>query len=334
MTKWITNPKKIDTSYIESEVNLGYFIIVQFDEINYNDKILQSLNELAGKLNSNFQIRFYGHDKQTLDCKTLLKINHVKNLSINCLKKVKNLTHLSKLSQLEKLIIGIDEFNETEVLNYDNLKNLVELNINTLKIKNLNLDYLKKYTKLKLLAISGNHKNIESIGTIESLETLNLSSIPHKISFEFVNKLKKLKHLHISFGSRDNIDELTIESLETLTILWVKNLNSLTNLSRFKNLKYFNIENQAKIESIEFNTKMKSLTKLGINNCKGMSKLDLHNLVALKTLIISRSLKLNFENIINQKLPSTLKHINVYTGRKNLDKEIKNKIKQLGYTTT
>ncbi|WP_452227743.1 hypothetical protein [Lacinutrix sp. MEBiC02404] len=334
MIKRLTNPENIDKSFIESEIESGNNVIIQFDEITYNDGILSDLNILAKKLDRNFEIRFYGHDKKTFDCKTLLKVNNVKNLSINCLKKVKNLNELSKLEHLEKLIIGIDDFKETEILNSDNFKSIQELNLATSKTKNLNLEYLKEYTNLTSLGISGNFKNTESIGQIENLGTLYLSGTNHKIKFDFVNQLKNLKELYLSFGSRENIDEIIGENLESLTILWIKNLNTL-NISRFKKLKYLQVENQAQIESIEFNSRMNSLSKLKIINCKGLLKMEgLKELNSLKTLIISRSLKLEYENIINQELPKSLEHFNFYTARKAFDTEIKDRIRSLGYKTT
>jgi len=334
-TKWITNPENIDKPHILSEVNSGNFIIIQFDEIIYSDKTLSDLNDLARILNYNLQIRFYGHDKQTFDCVTLLKVNNVKNLSINCLKKVKNLNNLSKLEHLEKLIIGIDDFKETEILNSDNLKSLIELNLDKNNNKSFNLEYLKTFNKLKSLAISGNFKNTESIGKVENLETLYLGSISNKISLGFVNQLKKLTELHISFGSRENIDEIIGENLEVLTILWIKKLKSIDNLSRFKNLKSLEIKNQAQIKVVDFNDKMNYLEKLSINNCKNIDNLTgLKNLTSLKTLGILRSPKLSFDNIVDRNLPSTLEHFNFYSERKTYDKEIKERIRNLGYKTT
>ena len=331
--KRITNPETIDKNFIESEVELGNNVIVQFDEITYTDEMLFDLNGLASELDNNLQIRFYGHSNKIFDCKTLLKVNNVKSLSINCFKKVKNLNRLSELKSLEKLIVGIDDFKEIEILNSDNLKSIVELSLGD--TKNLNLEYLKEYKKLNWLGISGQFKNLESIGKIENLETLYLSSISKKEPLDFVNQLKKLKNLHISLGSRENIDEINGEQLETLKLLWIKNLQSFNNISRFKNLKYLQVENQRNIETIKFDSEMKSLSRLGIINCKGLIKLEgLEHLKVLKTLVITRSLKLEFDNIINQKLSATVEHFNFITERKPLDKEIKEKIRSLGYRTT
>ncbi|QCX38640.1 hypothetical protein FF125_09425 [Aureibaculum algae] len=331
--KWVTNPETIDKHFIASEVELGNNVIVQFDDSTYTYEMLFDLNGLASELNNNLQIRFYGHSNKIFDCKTLLKVKNVKSLSINCFKKVKNLNQLSELERLEKLIIGIEDFKEIEILNSDNLKSIVELNLGD--TKNLNLEHLKGYKKLNWLGISGQFKNLESIGKIENLETLHLSSISKKEPLDFVNQLKKLKNLHISLGSRENIDEINGEQLETLKLLWIKNLQSLHNISRFENLKYLQVENQRNIETIEFDSEMKSLSRLGIINCKGLIKLKgLEHLKVLNTLVITRSLKLEFDNIINQKLSATLKHFNFVTERKPLDKEIKEKIRSLGYSTT
>ena len=333
--KWITNPVTIDKELITSEVESGKNIIVQFDDTIYTDEILSNLNTLALELDTNLEIRFYGHDKNTFDCATLLKVDNVKSLSINCLKKVKNLGELSKLKQLEKLIFGIEEFKETEILNSENLKSIRNLSIATKKTKNLNLEHLKGYEKLESLSISGPFKNIAFIGKVKQLTTLYLSSISGKVPLDFVNQLNNLKHLHISLGSRENIDEINGGNIETLKLLWIKNLNSLDNINRFKHLTYLQVENQAQITTIKFDSEMKSLTRLGIINCKVLTKLDgLKYLINLKMLVITRSLKLEFQSVINQELASSIEHFNFVTERKGLDKDIKEKIRSLGYKTT
>lgn len=333
--KTITNPEKIDKCFIETEIDLGNNVIVQFEEITYDDEMLSELNILAKKLDRNFQIRFYGHDKKTLDCKTLLKVDNVKNLSINCLKKVKNFKELTKLENLEKLIIGIDDFKEVEILNSKNFKTIVELNLASSKNNGLNLEHLKNFKNLTYLGVSGSFKNTDSIGELTSLKTLYLSSISSKISLEFVNHINSLKHLYITLGNRESIDEINGENLETLKLLWIRNLKSLNNISRFKNLKYLQVENQSQIKTIEFDKEMESLERLGIINCKGLNNLiGVNNLVSLKMLVITRSPKLEFENIVNQKLPSTIELFNFITERKKIDKEIKEKIRALGYKTT
>ncbi|WP_324027647.1 hypothetical protein QSV08_06770 [Maribacter sp. BPC-D8] len=333
--KWITNPVTIDKEFITTEVASGNNVIVQFDDTIYTDEILSDLNTLALELDTNLEIRFYGHDKNTFDCATLLKVDNVKSLSINCLKKVKNLGELSKLKQLEKFTFGIEEFKETEILNSENLKSIRDLSIATKKTKNLNLEYLKGYDKLVSLSVSGPFKNIAAIGEAKELTTLRLSSISGKVPLDFVNQLNNLKLLHISLGSRDNIDEINGGNIETLKLLWIKNLTSLDNIHRFKHLTYLQVENQAQITTITFNSEMKSLTRLGIINCKGLTTLDgLKNLTSLKMLVITRSLKLDFESVINQELSSSIEHFNFVTERKGLDKNIKEKIRSLGYKTT
>ena len=80
--KWITNPITIDKEFITTEVASGKNVIIQFDDTIYTDEILSDLNTLALELDTNLEIRFYGHDKNTFDCATLLKVDNVKSLSI------------------------------------------------------------------------------------------------------------------------------------------------------------------------------------------------------------------------------------------------------------
>lgn len=328
----IINPTELNIIEIKNKIlTEENEIIIQFDEDVYSDEILSEINNLASSLNKNLVVRFYGH-KKGFDCKVLLKIDKVKNLSIDCLEKVRNSQALSKLKYLKVLRFGVETFKETEILKFDNLKKIEELNLyNNYK---LNLEYLKEYSNLKTLMLSGKFANINSVSSLNSLETLFLNSINKNIDFKFVNKLENLKKLHIGFGSRENINEITNQNIEDLTILRVRGLNTLSNVSHFRKLKKLEIRDQAQVLEIIFDVEMKDLKMLSINNCKKIQKIEgFDKLNNLKIIGLLRLPKIKFDYFISQKLPKTLEHINFYTETKQ-DKEIKEKIRELGYKTS
>jgi len=203
----INNPKEINFEYIDSELRDGKDVIVQFSDLTFSDAILSQLDKLCDKYDSNFGVRFYGNYSGSFDFKTLLKIPHVKYLSVDCMINAHNILVISELQYLKKLSLGVFELKETEILNLSNLKKLKELILTDTKTKALNLDYLRDYKNLKLLIICGHTKNIDAVGEIVGLEFLSLNSVK-RVSISFVNKLINLKTLKLILGSRNNINEL------------------------------------------------------------------------------------------------------------------------------
>lgn len=330
--KRITNPTKLNFEEIRNKVLIEkYKVIIQFDEEVYTQTILDEINELAESLNENFEIRFYGH-KKGFDGNTFLSLDKVKNISIDCMQNIKNSKALSQLQDLKVLRFGVEDFKEKEFLQYDNFTKLEELNVyNTY---NLNLEHIVKYHNLKSLYVIGKFKNIQQIGTLKTLQNLHLGSINKNTSFQFVNGLDDLKKLSIWFGSRENINEITNKNIEELSIMRVRGLNNLDNICRFINLKELIVEDQAQLSEITFNEQMENLKLLSINNCKKIESIKgFGNLINLKIIGLLRLPKIKFEDFIVETLPKTLEHINFYTETKQ-DKQIKEKIIQLGYKTS
>lgn len=203
----IDNPAYIDKDFIETELNLGKEVILQFVDRSYTDKILADINGLCLTHDENLCIRFYGHYSEPFDCKILQKIPDVKCLYIDCMISANNLQQVKELLNLRSLCLGIFEIEDPEILSASNLKNLTELIIDTTKTKAFNLGHLSCLKKLKSLRISGHTKNIDAIGDLSELETLTLYAIK-KVPLHFINQLKQLKKLEILLGGRDNLNEI------------------------------------------------------------------------------------------------------------------------------
>ncbi|SDZ58444.1 hypothetical protein SAMN05444397_109189 [Flavobacterium aquidurense] len=327
----IDNPKTIDFDYIDKELNEGKHVIVQFSENVYSDENLYILNKLCAKYDVNFGIRFYGHYSSTFDFKTILKIPEVICLYLDCLLEADNIIALNSLHRLQKLSLGVYELKETEILNYENLKELTELILTETKTQALNLDYLKDYKNLKYLIIGGHTKNIQALGNLIDLEYLSLNSIK-KTSVEFINNLKNLKTLKFILGGRENIDEINDNQIEHLEVVWVRGFNDISNIGKFKKLKFLLLEDNIKLEKVEFNTEMPMLKILSISNCKSLSSLKgVDNLSSLERIGIYQT-NINFETFIEQDLPTNLKAIRFYTSKNKLNEQIKIRLKSKGYT--
>ena len=328
----IDNPTNFDLDYIDKELKDGKHLIVQFSEKTYTDEKLFTLNRLCEKYDKSFGVRFYGHYSNTFDCTILLKIPEVKCLYVDCLLNADNLSALTELYKLQKLSLGVYELKETEILNSKNLKQLTELILTETKSKAFNLEYLNEYSNLKYLILGGHTKNISAIGNVQTLEYLSLNSIK-KTSLEFVNKLKELKTLNIILGGRENIHEIDDSAIEHLKIVWVRGFNDISNIIKFKKLKSLILEDNIKLEKIDFDKEMPFLKTLKIANCKTLNSLTgLRNLTSLDRIGIYQT-NIDFDTFIKQDLPASLKAVRFYTSKNKLKNDaIKIRIKAKGYT--
>lgn len=323
----IQNPKSIEIDKIEKDLENGNIVIMQFSNTGYTDEMLSILNELCLKYDENFGIRFYGFH---FDCKTLLKIQNIKNLSVDCMLKVDNIDIIAKLDSLLCLSLGVYELSEVEILKSENLKQLKSLSLSETKTKALNLQYLSDFKELEKLFIWGHVKNIESIGQLSKLDFLTLHAIK-KVNVSFINNLKKLRTLRFIMGSRENINEIEENEIENLEITWVRGFSEFDNISKFKKLKTLIMENDTHLSQISFNEKFNQLKSIVIINCKMLNSIDgLENLPELETIRIYKT-AINFETIINQKLSSKLQKFQFYTGKAKIDKNIQMQIIEKGY---
>jgi protein phosphatase 1 regulatory subunit 7 len=327
----INDPETIDLEYIDKELRNTKHVIVQFSKPIYSEKQISQLDNLCATYDDNFGVRFYGHYSTSFDFKILRKIPNVRCLYVDCLTYANNIQVLTELTQLKKLSLGVFELTDYEILKSENLQKLTELILTETRSKALNLDYLRYYKDLKFLIIGEHTKNIEAIGELSNLEYLSFNSIK-KTPVPFVNKLKNLKTLKFILGGRENILEIEDNEIETLEIVWVRGFNNISNISNFKNLRNLLIEDNIQLPKIQFDKLLPNLEDVKILNCK-----TLHTLTGLEYLTSLRQLRiyktnLDFENVLNQKLPATLKTFAFYTTKKKVDENIKMILKERGFS--
>ncbi len=327
----ITDQTTLHLAEINSDIEDGKHVIVQFSDKLYDGKILSTINLLCKKYDKKFGVRFYSHYKTGFDCAVLQHLPDVKCLYIDCLSTAENITEIKNLKYLRRFSLGVFEFSETEILAYDNLKNLEDLLITPIKSGSINLEYLKEYKNLKYLWLGKHSKNIYTVGEISSLEKLQLTSI-NPVPLLFINNLKRLKELTFLLGGRENINEIKENEIERLSILRVRGLCGLNNISNFKKLKNLIIEDQIKLDELLFDKELPDLERLIIINCKNLSVLgNLQNLHGLKDLRIFRT-AICFDDLLKVGLPASLENFRFVTGKKKIDDGIAIKITGLGYS--
>jgi len=325
----VQDPEVIDEHLINEKLRNGYEVRVQFSKPIYTEKILAQLDALALANSSKFTIRIYSNDRKEIDGEFLDHIPNVKALAIGCAERVKDIKKLQQLNFLEELTMDISDLEDLDILSYDNLKKVSKLSISDTRSKALNLEYLKDYNNLSYLLLAGHTKNINSISNLKQLETLSLNSIS-KVPLDFINHLKSLKTLRIILGGRDNINEIAENTIENLDIIWVRGFNDLSALKNFKSLKNFLIQDEIKLQEIQF-PKLDNLEDVKILNCKTLQKIGgLEQLVSLTNLRIAGT-AIDFEDFSDSKFPENLKTLAFYTWKSKQDKINRSRLDELGF---
>jgi len=112
----ITDPKSIDTNLVQGIFDSGQIPTIQFSAPTYSVKILEEIDDLCCLYQDKIEIRFFDHYQSEFDARILARIPNVVLLSIDCLRKIKNLEQISNLKKISRLNFGVFEFDQKEVL--------------------------------------------------------------------------------------------------------------------------------------------------------------------------------------------------------------------------
>ncbi|MEK5478672.1 hypothetical protein NYE70_17300 [Paenibacillus sp. FSL R5-0407] len=326
----INDPATLDRAQIKQDLLEGNQVIVQFSHPDfYSGSILEEVDELCASLDENFGVRFYGHYSLSFDGRTLLRIPHVKMLNLDSLVQAHHTETLATLEHLTILHVGIYELENSDILGYDSLRSLRDLVIMSDK-KMLNLQYLSGFSRLENLHVGGKVKNLDAIGDLENLNYLALHSIS-KLPLHFVNRLKKLKYLRLLLGGRENIQEIEENEIGDLEICRIRGFHDLSNITNFRALTRLRIEDQVRLQEIDFEREMEELEEITISNCKGLTTLSgMERLPSLRKLRISGT-AVDFDSFIRQKLPGSLSEVEFMTFKSKADQEIQDSLLKLGF---
>jgi protein phosphatase 1 regulatory subunit 7 len=323
-----SDPAALDREQMENELRNGSHVILQFSHPSHYATLLQDVDEICAQWDESFCVRFYGHYFSSFDCNTVLQLPNVKTLYLDCLTEAHNTEALSRLENLYDLNLNIYELKDSEILRTENLQSLRRLGIASEK-KTVNLEYLKSYSHLKTLSVSGKVKSLDTIGSLNNLEFLALHSIS-KLPINFINNLSKLRTLKFLLGGRENILEIEENEIETLEIVRVRGFNDIQNITKFRKLRKLVIEDQVQLNSIILNEVLEELEEVVILNCKGLASLaGLDKLPSLHTLRIYKT-SIDFDSFIRQKLPDSLSSLHFKTSKKKVDQEIQKTLIEMG----
>ncbi len=242
-------------------------LVIQFSRsAAYEPRILQQLNNLCRKMPESLQVRFYGHYDASFDAATLRYLPDVTNLSLDCLRTIRNEHEISKLSQLTHFGFGVFEFDRPSFLETLDLERLKSLFLSENRKRNFDLSSLASCLSLKELYLEGHWKGVGHIADLPDLSHVTLRAFAKARGLGFLGKLAKLSNLTLVLGGREETLEFANHSLQTLQILRVRGLRSLGDLSRFPILRHLRIEDQLQLERLDLTAA--NLERLMLFNCK------------------------------------------------------------------
>jgi len=325
------DPTEVDEDQVAALLANGDVPIIQFSEPPARLAILSEIDALCRKFGDRLEVRFYGFYGQSFDAGLLASLPHVQWLSVDCLERAESLEPLSQLSHLGKLSFGVFRLDAPDILSRINLGQIKELRLGETAKNNIDLTPLAHCAQLSRLTLSSHTKGINSLGKLSGLTELTLRSIPNKQSLAFVGQISGLKKLSVMLGGRSDLNEISHPELTELEVVWVRGFEDTGDFGRFPSLEWLRIENQLRLTAIDFDGGSPRLKKLGLFNCKKLTRLGkLSKLTALEELRVAVT-ALDFETLVAAGLPSSLRHIGFWTGKTKSTDLIHKRLVELGY---
>jgi hypothetical protein len=331
MSKYIrvTNPTGSELDQIANSLQIEEIVVVQFSQGPYDPQVLCRIEQLCSTFDARFTVRFYGHYAAPFDARVLLQIPSVKSLSVDCLSSISNFESLMQLENLERLAVGVFRFDQREFLSWRNLHRLRYLCLGDSSKDSINLESLVNFSELEELLISGQNKGIQVVGTLAKLKSLMLST-SYKGGLQFLNGLRRLCKLRFILGGRSDLAGLETTSVEELEILRVRGFEADNFLLGVPNLRTLRIEDQIRLNRVNFPDCVDSLVDVSIINCKGLTEIcGLMGLKSLQRLLLSGT-AIDPEAILAGELPPTLRELHVHTGKPSIDRNTEKRISSKG----
>ncbi len=229
----VQNPSSLDAVEVQAALDRHNRLTIQFsDPKAYHAAVFSALDDICQIHDDRLEVRFYGHYGSVFDMRTILRMPHVKRLSVDCLMHADHFEALTDLGNLQWLNFGVFELDKPDILGQLNLSRLRGLTLGDTRKSNIDLAPLAAMTDLRDLFIGGHARRIEAIGHLQALKRLSLNA-GNKVSLDFVNNLSELKHLKFILGGREDIAEVDGKGIECLEIVRVRGFSRFDHLPQW-----------------------------------------------------------------------------------------------------
>lgn len=301
---------------------------IQFvDPIN-NVEVFKNIESIVLKEKPNIELRAFGHYGKVCDLKFLQYVPSLRKFSADCIMDINNIEYVEELQKLEELSIGI--YNLTDF----NFLNKVTPKIKTLFIgrtasKKPNVSAISRFSELKYLYLEGHNKGIEEISKLMKLEEIVLRSISTD-NLDFLKNLPKLWSVDIKLGGIKNFNALAeFKGVKYLELWQIRKLMDISFISQMTDLQNVFLQSLPNIEVLPNFKKNKKLRRIGLENLKGLKKINSVEYVEnLDEFFFSDCSQLQPEDFIPLLKNGTLKYASVYFGSNKRNNQFRKLLKE------
>ena len=305
------SPDAYEITALASETHLNE---IQFAQPPSRDA-LETLEREILRKRPDFEVRFYGFYRSECDLGFLQFIPSVSKLVVNCLSgPIENVERIGDLQHLTSLTVGITQLRDFSFL--ERLPPLLDtLSLEEAQSKNLSLEALVRFPRLRRLSIERHHKDLELIGTLPNLHSLVLRSITVP-SLSFLSALSSLRVLNLKLGGTRNLDALSellnLRELELWQIRRLQDVRVVARIPRLETLMLQDLPNVTEIPSLASCVSLKSVFIRHLKSLEDLSAIaEAPNLEHFALTGPSKCLPDVFQPFVNHK---TLKDIWVGLG--------------------
>lgn len=219
------------------------------------------------------QLRVYGFYSGGCDLSFVTELDHVRHFAADCLQSAENVEAIAELSQLRSLSIGIFDLKSLDFLQ-ELPATLETLFLGGTRSKKPDLGVIARFDNLRELSIEGQHKNIEVLSELTTLEDLTLRSITTR-NLDYVAPLSNLWSFDLKLGGITDISALSnLHSLKYLEAWQVRGLANLEVIASLSCLQNLFLQSLPKVEKLPPLDQCSRLRRIVLENMKGLQDLS------------------------------------------------------------
>jgi len=240
------------------------------------------LNRELFSVRPDIQLRVFGFYSQVCDLSFLQQMDNVRDFAADCLMDATGVENIARLTNLERLSLGIYQLASFDILERLPAEQIVSLDLGETSSKRLTLRPLDRFTNLKALSIDGHRKEIEVIGGLSRLEDVTLRSIG-SVDLSFLQNLEQLWSLDIKLGGCRDLSGLAgMDQIKYLELWQIKGLQDLDVVSSLRGLQFLFLQSLANVVRLP---DFSDLSRLQRIHCQNMNALmDLSALSSARSL--------------------------------------------------
>jgi hypothetical protein len=235
----------------------------------------EMLNKILFTKRPDIELRVYGFYSLVCDLAFTSIMTNVHHFSVNC-RDVEGVEHISAMQNLESLGIEIYHLDRFDFLNQIT-PHLKKLSLGQTKSNKPDLTPLKRFGSIQEIYIEGQHKNIEVLSDLKSLQDVTLRSITTP-DINYLSPLKSMWSLDIKLGGIRNINGIAgMNNIKYLELWQINGLSDINVISSLTGLQYLFLQSLRQVTGLPSFSQLTNFRRIYLENMKGLE--DIRSLV-------------------------------------------------------